>query len=196
MMNNQRGFSLIELLVVMVIIAFLMGMVGIGLFQNDVAGELDDQAEELRQQLRWASDEALITGESIGLVPVRLQGGVGVPIRWSVEFYRFRDYEWQQAGLLEPFPLHEKLQIELIIDDEIVDFLPWLDKEAPDPAMIFYGGGEATEGIWRLSIQPRYLSEVDPEQRREAHLTITMAGDIAWKERDEDRERLSRNGGF
>lgn len=192
--DQQQGFSLIELLVALVIIALGMGIVGVSLFQNSLAADLDDQAEEFRQQLRWASDEALITGDSIGLVPVLLEAEPGINERWSVQFFRLRDYEWQETAYMAPFPLHEKLEFELIIDDEPVDFWEWADKEAPDPAMIFYGGGESTAGIWKLFIPSRYRSEVTREDVTEAHLAINVLGDVRWKEREEAREARQQWG--
>ncbi len=79
------GFTLVELLVVVVIIGVVLASVRLGLGGAGAERQLDAEAQRLVQLLRLVGDEALLTGRDYGVV-VTGQG---------YHFVRYGDGDWQ-----------------------------------------------------------------------------------------------------
>ncbi len=111
-MKKLRGFSLIEILVVLVIIAFATNMVvyNLGGAEED---ELDKQALRLHTVINLAAEYAVLNQLELGFI---LKKGV-------FEFLAFDGEKWvaisgEKAFNAITFP--EYMQVELVLDD-----LPW-----------------------------------------------------------------------
>lgn len=63
---NQRGFTLIEILVVMVIVGIMVSLVGVRLMPDDDR-LLASEAQRLALLLEQARDQAVVSGEPVGL---------------------------------------------------------------------------------------------------------------------------------
>ncbi len=105
MLHIPRGFTLLELMVVLVIIGICTAGIGLGLGSLlDPARQLRQEAERLAQRLQVARDEARIDGNTVrwqadadGYHFSRREGS-----RW-VEVQRddlLRPQKWQAAGIL------------------------------------------------------------------------------------------------
>ena len=71
--RGQRGFTLMELLVVMVLIGVVAGLASLSI-GDGAARQLRSEAERLAATLRLARDELLITGESDRALGLRRDG--------------------------------------------------------------------------------------------------------------------------
>jgi len=187
--RRNQGFSLLEMMVVLFVIGMMVGLVSITTFNFDPEGELQDYGEDLYEQLRFGSDEALFGGEHIGLVPVLVQNKDEE--HWQLVWHRFRDGSWNRMEELEPIEPPSFIELSVEIDDEPVDLYKWLDFEKPLPVIIFYGGGEALAGTIILGLDGDTAANVNDFEKRYAHLDINEIGRVNWRERDEEAAALA-----
>lgn len=153
-MRHQRGFTLIELMVVLMLIGLAIGMVDLNLGGNQErrVRQYIDQSYRL---LRFADESAALQSDLVGLQFEAAIDGT-VELRW----YRLRGGAWIAADA--PFvedQLPENLAFELRIDDQPVD----LAKAAETPQVVFSGSGEITNFEMRFALneQPIGLITVD-----------------------------------
>lgn len=153
-MQRARGFTLIELMVVLLLIGLAIGMVNLNLGGNE-----DRQAryfiDQLGLLLRYADENAALQGDLLGL-----QFNTETDGQLRMSWARNRDGAWLPAE--PPFvvqPLPAFLELELRIDDQPVDLL----KEAETPQVIFSGAGDITdfELRFRRNQQPMGFIAVD-----------------------------------
>ncbi len=83
-LNPGAGFSLIEILVVIVIIGLFAGSVVMFFDGNNSASKLKRETQRLKQIIRIAMDESLINATQLGLV-ITDEG---------YEFLQLKDYHW------------------------------------------------------------------------------------------------------
>ncbi|UTA47882.1 GspH/FimT family pseudopilin [Simiduia sp. 21SJ11W-1] len=153
-MRHQRGFTLIELMVVLLLVGLAIGMVDLNLGGNEErkARQYIDQSYRL---LRYADESAALQSDMVGLqIEAAINGDR--ELRW----YRLRGGAWVVADA--PFVedvMPENLQFELLIDEQPVD----LAKEAETPQVVFSGSGEISNFEMRFALndQPIGLITVD-----------------------------------
>lgn len=126
-MRRQRGFTLIEILVVVVIVATISGiaLMSIGLIGDD--RELDTERKRLATLIEVVQDEALMQGREFGL-------------ELMTSTYRFVEFDpfssrWSEVvgdDLFRPRSLPEGMEFELYVEDKRV-ILENDPKEFEDP---------------------------------------------------------------
>lgn len=183
--TKQHGFSLLELMVAIFIIGLMVGIVGLNVAIFDPESELQDFGEDAFAQLRFGSDQALYSGEHMGLVPEPINEA-GDDLRWRLAWHRWRDGIWQPVDDTVALEPPEFVDLSVVIDEDPVDLWQWLDYETPLPVIIFYGGGEALAATVIFELNPETAREVSDYERRYVHMDINELGRVVWRERSEE----------
>lgn len=162
----NRGFTLIEILVVIVVIALLVSITAINSDRDPYNETLKSQATNIKFYLEVASDEAVLNNKNIGLyfnkheirpytwqavIPSQQQG-VSTPSTTQNK-YTWEPYLSRQIG---DFILDEDLEMRLFVADREVQ-LPLSDKgkKAITPQLYLQASGIQTISKVELSI-PSY----------------------------------------
>ncbi len=151
--TRQRGFSLLELLLVLVVVGLIVSLAGLSLSSGSRGYQIDATAREFVDIAAYAMDEAELNGTDMGVL-------IGLDSAGDVTVY---SYEWlQRAGNLwrtAPFDADAfgrrtlPPDVEVILEIEEGD-TELLEREAPDdetlppaPQIVFFASGEAIPGL-------------------------------------------------
>lgn len=119
----MRGFTLVEILVVMVIIAIIIAFAGLSLGGRSLDDRMETEARRLEQLMKLAADEAQLRGEEVGF-------------RYTTAGYEFLvlglDGRWLRydTGPLRSRTLPPPLEIQLRVEGKLIP-----PAEAPLPGI-------------------------------------------------------------
>jgi general secretion pathway protein H len=137
-----RGFTLLELLVVMVIIGVMISFVTLPFGGRSVDDRIEFEARRLDRTLRFALEEAEIKGVLIGFryLPDRYEFlGIGKEGKWE---------PYQGSGPFRAHPFAPPLGMQLRVEDRVVPPAQEAEKgEAesdPKPQILLLPSGEVT----------------------------------------------------
>ena len=162
---RARGFSLIEILVVLVVIGLMIGTVSLSVnVGSDPQDVLEEEAQRLQEFSRLAADRAVMTGEPMGLLllpPDATEAGTN----WSWRWLRYRRGQWLAAEEpLDGRELPEDIELSLQVEGQEVNLAlrtedvfaesrqlrrseegePEQELSTVPPSVVFYPGGEVT----------------------------------------------------
>jgi general secretion pathway protein H len=184
MRRAARGFTLIEIMVVVIIIGVIAGTVMLSLRIGGTS-QLQEETEHFILSARFVSDQATLNREIIGLFVEPGGGASGAIGQWCYEWQRFLDQNWQPASdYLDRHCLPEGLDLELLVEGEPYQYDP--RATTPTPVLVFYPSGEATP--FELAIAPSGFGSGEEIQRVE----VDMTGRIRWRNDEEARERYEQ----
>lgn len=170
--QHQRGFTLIEILVVMVIVSIMTGLAVTSMPALVQSGEFDTESRRLITLLRMAREEAVLQGEEYGL-------------RVADDGYEFMVYDEAAQGWVSmarrPFNarlLPEGMELLLEVEDNVPMLGNEEDEDATIPRIMLFSSGETT---------PFDLILAMPDEERVRQLGTDGYRRIEWQDEDEAR---------
>lgn len=145
--ETQHGFTLLELLIVVVIMGLMATFAVLSLGSRALDDRLDTEARRLNELIALAAEEAVLQGAELGFV-LTADG---------YSFLVLKDGKWiplEAAGALRPRVIEEPLFIELRVEDLPVTPARLDDPKAElKPQVLLLSSGEAT--AFQLKLRAR-----------------------------------------
>lgn len=132
--SRNRGFTLFEVIVVVVIVGLVLTMASLAIPDDHAERQLQTETDRLLSLLNLARDEAVISSRVIGYFQQRQ----------SYDFRYYRNKEWHKATT-------EHVLRERMLPDELQLSLPGTtaatdgdDDSGPTPDIVFYPSGQVS----------------------------------------------------
>jgi general secretion pathway protein H len=140
MTRYQRGFTLIEILVVLLIVSVMSGIVIANLPGMAQSSDFDAEVKRLNVLLELAREEALMQSSEIGFRPDR--DSFGDLTGYSFFIYDEINQRWDnfENGPLKARKLGDGIQLQLLIEGDANTFRLDEDDENVPPVMLLSSG--------------------------------------------------------
>ncbi len=145
--RQQSGFTLLELMVVIMIIGLSLGVVGLSVDGGNPQVEVVEEIEQFMGVANFASDRAILSGETMGLLlePPLWQASRGESlddIGWRYKWVTSSSEGWQDLPNIKTRSLPSDIELNIEVDDLLWDHDAHLDRATPIAA--YYSSGDVT----------------------------------------------------
>lgn len=191
--RTAQGFTLLEILVVLVVISIVMSGVSIMVNQGGPETELKDAVESFTAQADYASEMAVINGRAFGLLlePPDWQDNP-LDAGWRYRWQTLTLEGWVDYEMLPPVELPKTIRLYVTVEEDL-----WEWKDAPKvrlPIIAFYPGGDVTDFEIEFALEGIGL-DFDDADITSQHVTIDDWGRIIWKEQAEMLDEIKKEQG-
>ena len=151
-----RGFSLLELLLVLVIVGFIVTLAGISVSSGSRDYQVEGSVLTFANVAEYAMDEAQLANRDFGLL--LRQRETGREVRFSYQWLQRLDGGWVEARtdaeIFSPREFPPGLELELEVEESDTEPASELGEDEAEeqllPQVVFYASGETTPGILTL----------------------------------------------
>ncbi|MEM1152556.1 MAG: hypothetical protein AAGI44_00350 [Pseudomonadota bacterium] len=162
---HQKGFSLLELLVILMVVVLIISTVSLSVSSGDRDIILESQVRNIADVGSYAADEAQIAGRDYGLLLQRDIDEGDQVFRYSWLQRQLDGWREPETGIdvFEPQVLPLGVELELELDGTPLEDISMVGLEDnPAPQLVFYASGETMPGalevraedggqvLWRL----------------------------------------------
>lgn len=185
--RQQRGFSLLEIMVVIMIIGLSLGMVGLSVSGGGPRDDIWNNIEKFMGMSQFATEHAILTGESVGLriEPPSWQaerGQLADDFGWRFQWVALVDDAWVPIAALPTIDFPPTVRMVVQVEEQLWRYDTQLDRTIPVAA--FYPSGDIT------SIAIEFSDEREPGFTQ--HVEVDETGELVWVEAPEPPE-VSKN---
>ncbi len=177
--RRQGGFTLLEIMVVILILGFSLGVVSLSVGGDDGASAAHKEAEDFMLTANFVAEQTVLNSQIIGLFFEPRTAADSIDMQWCYRWQQRRDNTWQEISSLPEHCLPARLQVEMIVEDEPYEHDP--DLTPTPPVLVFYPSGESTPFELAIFESQGGFTEEDTIQRIE----VDMMSEIHWRNRDE-----------
>lgn len=179
--RHIEGFTLIEILIVMVIIAFSISIVTLSIGGNKDESGTRKEAQAFLQAADFAEEDAILNGNIIGMfLRPQVTEDAGAKA-WCYNWLRYRDNSWQPMPeeTLSEHCMPANMQWDLVIEGRLYTYDPEL--EVQPPVLVFSPSGETT-AVEMAIFEHGTASE--PQR-----IEIDLIGNVHWRNLEEEEKR-------
>jgi general secretion pathway protein H len=184
---RQSGFSLIELMAVMLVVGLALGIVTVSVGHGGPEKQLYDKLDQFLIQSDFATEHAVISGEALGIMleppdwqvaanPELDVDEVGWKYRWQI----LTEKGWQDVPNMPAVSLPPDIEIDVTIGKKRWD---WRAKatDKKSPVISISPSGEITQFV--LEIKHSLVRDFIQ------HIELSEDGAIVWREVAEDEKK-------
>jgi general secretion pathway protein H len=141
--KEVNGFTLIEIMVVMVIISIILTFTTLSIGDGGLSQKLEQEAQRLASLLTMASQEAIMQSKEMG---ISFEND-------RYHFYVLQEQEWQQLtnDIFRPRKLPSGIQLELNLEDQPIILNDEIKKNGPQLLLLSSGEFTPFEIIFSVS---------------------------------------------
>ncbi|HMW49761.1 MAG TPA: type II secretion system minor pseudopilin GspH [Cellvibrionaceae bacterium] len=187
MPKPQRGFSLMELMAVLLVVGLALGIVTVSVGHGGPEKQLYDKLDQFLIQSDFAVEHAVVSGEALGILleppdwqvaanPELDRDEIGWKYRWQI----LAEKGWQDVPNMPAVSLPPDIEIDVTINKKRWDWhAKTTDKKSP--VISISPSGEITPFV--LEIKHALVRDFVQ------HIELSEEGTIVWREAAEDEKK-------